>query len=113
MSSEVTDLIAALRAGTMSLDEVAHRFRERNWPDVPGPQHQTDLEMAARALEDPGPYVPGSFDDVLAAYYRHDLTLDEYEVLAQAAADSMNAEGRAQSAAAGTGEGPSVSEPPG
>ncbi len=113
MSSEVTELIAALRAGTMSLDEVARRFRERSWPDGPSPRRQTDFEMAARVLEDPDPYVPGSFDDVLAAYYRHDLTLDEYEVLARAAADAMNAKGRAQSAAPGTGEGPSVSEPPG
>ena len=94
MSSEVTDLIAALRAETMSLDEVARRFRERSWPDEARPQPQTDLEMAARSLDDPDPYVPGSFDDVLAAYYRHDITLDEYEVLAKAAADSMNAEDR-------------------
>ncbi len=107
MSSEVTDLIAALRAGTMSLDEVACQFRERSWPDVPRPQHQTYLEMAARSLEDPDPYVPGSFDDVLAAYDRHDLTPDEYEVLARAAAESMNAEVRAQSPEPGSANGPS------
>src|SRR5580658_10250245 len=109
MNSEVTDLIAALRAGTISLDEVARRFRERSWPDVPGPQHQTYLERAARSLEDPDPYVPGSFDDVLAAYYRHDLTPDEYEVLAQAAAHSINAEDRPHRAAPGTANGPPVS----
>jgi hypothetical protein len=94
MSSEVTDLIAALRAGALSLDEVARRFRERIWPDEASPQPQTDLELAARSLDDPDPYVPGSFDDVLAAYYRHDITLDQYAVLAKAAADSMNAEDR-------------------
>ena len=32
MSSDVTELIAALRDGTMSLDEVAQQFRERIWP---------------------------------------------------------------------------------
>jgi hypothetical protein len=31
-ASEVTDLLTALRDGSMSLDEVAQRFRERRWP---------------------------------------------------------------------------------
>jgi hypothetical protein len=85
MTSEVTELIAALRAGTMSLDQVAQRFRERRWPVA------TTQPTAHDALDDPDPYVPGSFDDVSAALHRKDLTLDEYEVLAQAAADSINA----------------------
>lgn len=91
MTSEVTDLIAALRAGTMSLDQVAQRFRERHWPE-------TDLPSASAtggdALDDPAPYVPGSFDDVASALHRRELTPAEYEVLAQAAADSINAAGR-------------------
>jgi hypothetical protein len=94
MTSEVTDLIVALRAGKLSLDEVARRFREREWPDVARPEPQTYLEMAARTLDDPEAYVPGSFDDLLAAYDRHDLTLDEYEVLARAAVEGMKAKGR-------------------
>jgi hypothetical protein len=93
MTSEVTDLIAALRAGTLSLDEVARRFRERRWPDVAAPEPQTYLEMAARSLDDPDPYVSGSFDDLLAAYDRHDLSLDEYKVLARAAVEGMKAKG--------------------
>ena len=32
MGSEVTELISALRNGTMTLDEVAQRFRGRSWP---------------------------------------------------------------------------------
>jgi hypothetical protein len=101
MTSEVTELIAALRAGTMSLDEVAQRFRERAWPDVAAPEPQTYLEMASRALEDPDPYLAGSFDDVLAAYDRKDLTLDEYEVLARAAAAAINAADRRRAEAGG------------
>jgi hypothetical protein len=90
--SEVTDLIAALRAGTMSLDQVAARFRERAWPEPARPDPQTDEEIAARAMDDPDPYVPGSFDDVLLAYDKGELSPTEYEVLAKAAADSINAE---------------------
>jgi hypothetical protein len=100
MSSEVTELIAALRAGTMSLEEVAQRFRERSWPDRIPPEAETDLEIASVTLEDPPPHVSGSFDDVAAALHRKDLTLREYEVLAQAAADAMNREDRKDSARA-------------
>jgi hypothetical protein len=91
--SEVTELIAALRAGTLSLGQVAARFRERTWPETPRPDPQTDLEIAARAMDDPDPYVPGSFDDVLLAYDKGELTPAEYEALAQAAADSINSQG--------------------
>ncbi len=65
MTSEVTDLIAALSNGSMSLDEVAQRFRERSWPRRRKRDPATYLEMAAAAQEDPEPYMPGSFDDVL------------------------------------------------
>jgi hypothetical protein len=94
MSSEVTELITALRAGTLTLDEVARRFRERSWPDLATAPPQNASERAARSLADPPPYIPGSFDDVLAAYDRHDLTLDEYRILAEAAAASIDAEDR-------------------
>jgi hypothetical protein len=94
MTSEVTDLIAALRGGRMSLDEVARRFRERNWPDPPRPAPQTEPEVAARLMDDPDPYIPGSFDDVYAALHRGDITLSEYEVLAKAAVEAMDAEDR-------------------
>jgi hypothetical protein len=96
MSSEVTELIAALRAGTMTLEEVAQRFRDRSWPDSKPQELDTDLEIAARTLEDPDPYVSGSFDDVAAALHRKDLTLPEYEVLARAAAEAMNRDERRQ-----------------
>ena len=92
MTNEVTDLIAALREGSMSLDEVAQRFRERTWPRTKAPPPSTYLEMAAAAQQDPEPYVPGSFDQVAAAYRRGELTRAQYRVLAEAVADSFRAE---------------------
>jgi hypothetical protein len=92
MSSEVTELIDALRNGTMSLDEVAQRFRYRSWPRTRRPKPQDYLERAAAAEADPDPLVPGSFDEVAAAYHRGDLSLDDYRTLAEAAADSIRAE---------------------
>jgi hypothetical protein len=92
MTSEVSDLIKALRDGKMTLDEVAQRFRERKWPRRRRPPPASYLEMAARAQEDPEPYVPGSFDDVIDAYDRGDLSLSEYRVLSEAVAESKRAE---------------------
>lgn len=95
MTSDVTDLIAALREGSMSLDEVASKFRTRSWPRrKKNQQYASYLEMAAAAQEDPDVYVPGSFDDVTAAYHRGDLSDDEYDVLARAMAESKRAEDR-------------------
>jgi len=92
MSSDVTELIAALRDGTMSLDDVAQQFRERTWPRRELGQTTNYIEMAAAAERDPDPYIEGSFDDVAAAFHRGDLSDSEYEVLAQAMADSVRAE---------------------
>lgn len=92
MTSEITNLIAALRDGSMSLDEVASRFRERSWPRTRKPVPASYLEMASAAQEDPDPYVPGSFDEVAAAYHRGELSRPEYRALAEAAAESLSAE---------------------
>jgi hypothetical protein len=92
MTSEVSELIKALRDGTMTLDQVAQRFRERKWPRRPKRQSASYQQMAARALEDPEPYQPGSFDDVSAAFHRGDLSPDEYETLSEAVAASKRAE---------------------
>jgi hypothetical protein len=92
MTSEVSDLIKALRDGTMTLDEVAQRFRDRQWPRRRRPRPASYLEMAARTQEDPEPYVPGSFDDVVDAYDRGDLSRAEYRVLSEAVAESKRAE---------------------
>jgi hypothetical protein len=92
MSTEVTELIEAFRSGIMSLDQLAERFRERSWPRTRGPEPQTYLELAAAAQRDPEPDVPGSFDEVVAAYDRGDLTREQYRRLADAVAESMQDE---------------------
>jgi hypothetical protein len=96
MTSEVSDLIKALRDGTMTLDEVAQRFRERQWPRHRRPPPASYLEMAARAQEDPEPYDPNSFDDVTAAYHRGELSEGQYDTLAEAMAESKRAEDQRQ-----------------
>lgn len=94
MTSEVSDLIRALRDGTMTLDQVAQQFRERKWPRRRWNPPASYLEMAARAQQDPEPYVPGSFDDITDAYDRGDLSRDEYHVLSEAVAESKRDEDR-------------------
>ena len=91
--SEVTDLIDSYRAGELTLDELAERFRSRRWPRTPTPLRPSSyLEMAARAQEDPGSDVPDSFDDVEAAFFRHDLSAEEYERLRRAVAEALKSQ---------------------
>jgi hypothetical protein len=92
--SDVTDLIVQYKTGQLSLDELAQRFRARHWRRDQRPEPSTYTEMATRAQEDPEPYVSGSWDDVAAAFFRHDLSADEYRVLSDAVADSKRAEDR-------------------
>ena len=93
MTSDVTDLIAALRDGSMSLEDVARRFRERSWPRRRKPRRPlVTWKWLPLLSEDPDPYVPGSFDDVVAAYHRGELDRVEYRKLAEAAAESLRAE---------------------
>ena len=92
MNNEVTRMIDALQSGEMSLDEVAQRFRERSWPRTPRQEPRSYIEMAAAAQQDPEPYIPGSFDDVVAAYDLGKITDTEYAVLSEAVAESKRAE---------------------
>ncbi len=87
--SDVSECIAALRAGWMSLDEVAERFRQRDWPTARRPVPTSYGEMAQQ--QDVEPDIPGSYDDVTAAYDRGDLTSEEYIVLSDAVAAAINA----------------------
>jgi hypothetical protein len=105
-TSEVSDLIAAMRSGSMSLEEVAERFRHRSWEHTRHPLPQSYLELAAIAQSDPEPDVPGSIDEVTAAYDRGELTTEQYRVLVRAVADSINAEyeAREHGSEAGTSE---------
>jgi hypothetical protein len=88
MSSEIPELIAALRDGTMTLDQVAERFRQRAWPPRTASTPTTYLDLATAAQQDPPRDVPGSFDEVTAAYDRGELTRAAYRRLAEAAAES-------------------------
>ncbi len=94
MTSEVSEMINALRDGIMTLDQVAQQFRERKWPRRGRKPPTSYLEMAARTQEDPEAYDPESFDDVTAAYHRGELSDREYDTLAEAMAESKRAEDR-------------------
>jgi hypothetical protein len=92
MSSEVNDMIAAFRNGAMTLEEVAQRFRERSWPRTRRHEPQTYLEHATAAQQDPESDIPGSVDDIVAAYDRGELSYAQYRSLAEAAAEGMRRE---------------------
>jgi len=92
MTNEITELIDALRDGSMTLEEVAQRFRERSWPGRPTPRPTSYIELATSAISDPEPDLPGSFSEVTSAYDRGQLNRAEYRVLAEAAAESMRHE---------------------
>src|SRR6185437_602881 len=92
MTNEVTDLIDALHNGTMTLEEVAQRFRERSWPGRPTPRPTSYIELATAAISDPEPDQPGSFSEVTTAYDRGQLNRAQYRVLAEAAAEAMRRE---------------------
>lgn len=94
MNNEVRDLLVALREGSMSLEEVARRFRERSWPSTSPPPPRSYLEMAGAAIQDPEPPIPGTFDDVESAYARGELTREQYRVLADAVAEANTSQGQ-------------------
>jgi len=83
--SEVTVMIGAYLAGEMALGALCGKFRARSWPAVP-PVFPPALAGAPSAIDDPEPYVPGSFDDVVGAYDLGWITDPDYEALAAAAA---------------------------
>lgn len=89
-SSEVTDLITALKAGEVTMEEVTGRFRLRSWPRTRRPTPRTSLEMAEQ--QDPEPDVPGSYDELTGAYDNGELTADQYDALCEAVAESIRAE---------------------
>jgi hypothetical protein len=91
MRNEVKDLLDALYDGTMTVDDVARRFRARAWPRRQVAEPGSYLEMAAAELQDPEPYIAGSYDDVAAAYHQGRLSDADYAVLIEAVADSKRA----------------------
>jgi len=94
-ASEVARLLADLRAGRVSVDDVAERFRRRDWAASRRQLGAAYEEMAAQ--QDADVDVPGSLDEVTAAYDRGELTSDEYRVLSDAVADAINSAPRRES----------------
>jgi len=92
MTNEVAELLDALHDGTMTLDEVAERFRARRWPRRSAQMPTSYYEMAAAELVDPEPYVPGSTDDLMLAYDLGKVTDAQYAVLIEAIVASERAE---------------------
>ncbi len=86
-TGEVNDLIGSYLTGALSLEVLCQRFRTRRWPAVPRVCPPA-LEQAAPAIDDPEPYIPGSFDEVVRAYDLGWLTDTDYQVLATAAAQA-------------------------
>ena len=80
-------MIRSYLAGELTLDAICRKFRSRRWPAVPT-ACPAGLEEAAAAIDDPEPYVPGSFDDVVRAYDLGWITDPDYEAFAAAAAAS-------------------------
>jgi hypothetical protein len=90
MTNEVNDLLIGLRDGTVTLDEVARRFRTRSWPSGTSSSTANYTEIAKAELRDPDPYISGSFDDVTIAYQRGELSEEQYDVLAAAMAEAVH-----------------------
>lgn len=88
-ASDIAEGIAALRAGRLSLEELAERFRQRTWTLVRREAPRSWAERAERL--DPPPDVPGSVDEVTNAYDDGLLSWHEYRTLSHAAADAINA----------------------
>ena len=82
--SSVIAMLLSYREGRLSLDDLSLEFRARRWPRVPD-VCPPELEPAREAIDDPEPYVPGSFDDVVLAYDLGWLTDADYDILAIAA----------------------------
>jgi hypothetical protein len=82
--SAVIAMLTSYREGQLSLDDLSLEFRARRWPRVPD-VCPPELEPAREAIDDPEPYVPGSFDDVVLAYDLGWLSDADYDVLAIAA----------------------------
>jgi hypothetical protein len=92
MTNEVIDLLDALHDGTLTLENVAQRFRERKWPRHRPQEYGSYAEMAAADLSDPAPYVPGSYDDIAAAYHAKRISRDQFLILSNAVAESQRQE---------------------
>ena len=100
-SDDIKNLLAALRTGELTLDEVVSLFRQRAWARSKVAPPQSYAELADAAQVDPGANVPGSFDEVTAAYDRGEIPREQYRALAHAAAEAINAQAQRERDARG------------
>ena len=77
-------MLTSYREGRLSLDDLSLEFRARRWPRIPD-VCPPELEPAREAIDDPEPYVPGSFDDVVLGYDLGWLSAADFDILAVAA----------------------------
>lgn len=85
--SDVTDTINDLRAGRITLDQAAGRFRDHQWPTRP---RQPGGPLEADAAGDAEPEPDGGFAEVEHAYHAGLINGAQYQQLAEAAAEAMN-----------------------
>lgn len=111
--SAVTDLLDQLSAGSKTVDEVADAFRVHQWPVTREPTLDA-AEGFRRDIEDPEEPVEGSFFEVALARSMGTITMDQYEVLAEAAAEGMRGapEGEEAAALAEASVAQAATEPP-
>ena len=95
-------MLTSYRDGRISFDDLSLEFRARRWPRIPD-VCPPELEPAREAIDDPEPYVPGSFDDVVLAYDLGWLSAADFDILAVAASGSR---GRAAAARQEASHGP-------
>lgn len=92
MTNEVAELLDALHAGTLTTEDVAQRFRVRKWPRQRREAVGSYEEILAGEMSDPDTYIPGSFDDVIAAYDQQKIDREQLRIFSEAIAEAQRAE---------------------
>jgi folate-dependent tRNA-U54 methylase TrmFO/GidA len=92
MTNEVAELLDALHAGTLTTEDVAERFKVRKWPRRRREALDAHAEILAGETSDPDVYVPGSFDDVMAAFAQQKIDREQFRILSEAVAEAQRAE---------------------
>jgi hypothetical protein len=92
MTNEVAELLDALHAGTLTTEDVAERFRTRRWPRRRREAIGDYAEILAGETSDPDVYIPGSFDDVIAAYDQLKINREQLRIFSEAVAESQREE---------------------
>lgn len=87
--SDVTDLLDQLVDGTADLDTVADGFRTRAWPRRTRVETSDATDLYELDGTDPVSDPEGAFSEVAGYLAMHRIDLEQYRVLAEAAAAAM------------------------